>query len=621
MQHKTKPHLYTHLALLPALTVCTQRLPPGSDPRDPDTSAQQRLQDGLLVDLEPMVVGGRSALVDPASGYLYSPPQGDEYPTILGRLDARAQSLSSPASSISRHAGSASRPGLLPPVYTPDNDLFAYMEYELQSGTQKLLEVFESLDLDGSGLIFPMDLEGFGQAILPDATPEELQYFKVMMDCDESEGIDFRHLTQAIKECALLVRNATSPLSPGAADVLGRASIAIRSDKANAEDLFQAQDVEGTGQLRVLDQAAFFRCLMPGLRQKELRTLVAYLHLLCTNGSSTVSFADVCCRLHVPDLRFPAPSAKPPAAPGSGSTIARASSTSLTRAPSSALGSPRSTNRAIAAGANRMGSLGSPPPRGTTQSARSSPTLIVAQGGAGSFACSRPHVRPPVASAAAAGARGGGGVGAVRGPTNRYSHSWGGDEEEDMLGEEDVPLQRMRTRSSAARSRSIPQLPIMELQDPPPSLGPGTAMAAELLAPHTMGGTAAYGGGRLRYHPDMMLALDNESGLLYAVEEEQHTWPTLVGYIEADGNVVEQVPPLRHCTAFGDLVELFGSTEEGFATLTAAFAQAAAQPEAWPASPQTHTKKGALGGRARSGDGPWGSRAGSVSSSREGWAG
>eukprot|EP00983_Pelagomonas_calceolata_P017008 534347-Pelagomonas_calceolata.AAC.2 len=54
------------------------------------------------------------------------------------------------------------------------------------------------------------------------------------------------------------------------------------------------------------------------------------------------------------------------------------------------------------------------------------------------------------------------------------------------------------------------------------------------------------------HHADMMLALDDESGLLYAVAEEQHTWPTLVGYIEMDGNIVEQVR-VCVCTHSGEV--------------------------------------------------------------------
>jgi hypothetical protein len=41
------------------------------------------------------------------------------------------------------------------------------------------VQVFDSLDIDRVGCILPMDLEAFGQAVMPDATPDELLYFQV----------------------------------------------------------------------------------------------------------------------------------------------------------------------------------------------------------------------------------------------------------------------------------------------------------------------------------------------------------------------------------------------------------------------------------------------------------
>jgi len=48
-------------------------------------------------------------------------------------------------------------------------------------------------------------------------------------------------------------------------------SLACAWAQVAAEQVFQEQDMEGSGLLRVTDQAAFFRCLLPGLKQKDMR--------------------------------------------------------------------------------------------------------------------------------------------------------------------------------------------------------------------------------------------------------------------------------------------------------------------------------------------------------------
>lgn len=125
---------------------------------------------------------------------------------------------------------------------------------------------------------------------------------------------------------------------------------------------------------------------------------------------------------------------------------------------------------------------------GSTKAAPST-GLVIAKGGADAFPPSRPSVRPPV------GGRGTPPKDVSHKPTHSVS-SWDAGHQQ-----QDVPAFRLQPgggRRGGNLQRSAP-LPVMELTDVHPSMGPGSKMAEQLLGPHMEDISSALGYGACDY--------------------------------------------------------------------------------------------------------------------------
>ena len=233
---------------------------------------------------------GATYLVDRYNGSNIAYDDSGEWPVSVGKLVEDSDPLN-------RMFDSVSKPMIRIVRSTGTRDagaIFDEIDRMLKDERRRLRDVFDEHDRNKDGILTGEELGRFIRAAVPDATLPEVRYFGVMCDVKGEGGVRFDGLIEAIREsldATLMARAARH--SDELAPVMSKLRDFMRENSADAKKVFEACDLNGSGELEVFELRQMIKELQPDVTPAELRHLLAGFREVDTDGNGTVTYREL----------------------------------------------------------------------------------------------------------------------------------------------------------------------------------------------------------------------------------------------------------------------------------------------------------------------------------------
>ncbi|KAK3275867.1 hypothetical protein CYMTET_16030 [Cymbomonas tetramitiformis] len=221
---------------------------------------------------------GHVYLLDGLTGSVYQSPNGDFWPKLIGKLvDDKVVWMK------------------------PSPSLYATLDHYLKDQRQRLKDMFEEFDDDGSGTLDGPEVTTLVKRLLPETSTPDIRYFCLLLNPNPWCKISYSEFLQNIKECVRL-EHSFEELS-GSLDVaagLERVSKLVEKNQQLRHELFMGFGEDGLAPdalVRMLYEA------IPELETNELQNMLIYLKQLDISGDSKTTFFDFLQTLRLVSVR------------------------------------------------------------------------------------------------------------------------------------------------------------------------------------------------------------------------------------------------------------------------------------------------------------------------------
>lgn len=228
--------------------------------------------------LETVTSRAKTYCVDRATGTAYNNVEKEEWPQALGKYNSRSRSVelrSTPTTSA----------------------LFAALDEALRIQKQRLKQLFDRYDRDGSGGLDPSELgtllrDLLGRTKVSDA---DSAYFQSMLDENRDRAITLAELMSLAKASLTQQRAAQDVRAEPMAQLMREVQGRLRADPENALQLWMRCDTSRArnGLLTYPQLRSFFTSLVPDLAIAEERSLLTRMHDCDHSGTGAFHFNDV----------------------------------------------------------------------------------------------------------------------------------------------------------------------------------------------------------------------------------------------------------------------------------------------------------------------------------------
>jgi Ca2+-binding EF-hand superfamily protein len=233
---------------------------------------------------------GTTYLVDRYNGSNTAYDDSGEWPVSVGELVEDSDPLN-------RMFDSVSKPMIRIVRSTGTRDagaIFDRIDTMLKGEHRRLRDVFDEHDRNKDGVLTGDELGRFVKASAPDATLSEVRYFGVMCDVKGEGSVRFEGLIEAIRECTDATQMAQAARhSDELAPVMSKLRDFMRENGADARKVFEACDLDGSGELEVHELRQMIKELQPDVTPGELRHLLAGFREVDTDGNGTVTYKEL----------------------------------------------------------------------------------------------------------------------------------------------------------------------------------------------------------------------------------------------------------------------------------------------------------------------------------------
>ena len=238
--------------------------------------------------LHKLRAGKKTFLLDPETHEVYYDCKAGQWPVMYGRYDDVTCTL------LPRHKEGASR-----------KDLFHELDEFLKDHRRKLRDVFDEFDDDRDGNLNFHELAHFIQRIIPEVTPEETEYFQIMLDVDGDGQVTFDGMLQTIKEVrATGVSMKAHTSEEEVPEVMLKLQTFMAINHVDARTVFEACDLDNSGFLEYPELNEMIKTLVPGVTPSEHRHLLAGLRAADGNHDGCVSYHELLRFLRLVNLKI-----------------------------------------------------------------------------------------------------------------------------------------------------------------------------------------------------------------------------------------------------------------------------------------------------------------------------
>ncbi|KAK3241898.1 hypothetical protein CYMTET_48379 [Cymbomonas tetramitiformis] len=219
--------------------------------------------------LEEIAEGGRNYLLDKETAQIYQASLATIWPQLVGKLINNEVQVSKP-----------------PP------SLYTALDNYLKDSKQRLKELFDEFDDDGSGTLDGPELTRLVKRLLPDTGEGELRYFRILLDPSGEGMITYPEFHDTIKDCvstesSLRTQSTKMDVAPG----IERISQVVQADSQVMHKLYKGFSSAGSLAPEALSRL-LYDCV-PNIETKELRHLLMYLKQIDLAGESKSTFKEV----------------------------------------------------------------------------------------------------------------------------------------------------------------------------------------------------------------------------------------------------------------------------------------------------------------------------------------
>ncbi|PNH07905.1 Calmodulin-like protein 3 [Tetrabaena socialis] len=213
--------------------------------------------------LEPITFDRRPYLLDRSTNAVYADGGADQYPELVGRWqDGRV-------------------------VLRDRNvvlDLFTNLDRHLRENKVKFSDLFSTFDADGSGTLEIRELAQLVRQLVPGTTAAEVKYIMALLDTSGDGSVTQQEFLAAAKSSLNAAKQLQADRASGATAansdvqaVLRRVTDYLRANRVDAYAVFKQFDTDRNERLEPSELARFFAAAVPGLRDEQLRYLMAHM--------------------------------------------------------------------------------------------------------------------------------------------------------------------------------------------------------------------------------------------------------------------------------------------------------------------------------------------------------
>ena len=137
---------------------------------------------------------------------------------------------------------------VVPTISGSSRDLFEELDRRLKHERVRLKGLFDEHDFDDDGRLEQGELARFARRVIPEATREDVTYFRVMMDADGGESVTFDEIIECVKRCKSAgVSMRASSQSKDVPEALVRVVQFMKENSVDPRRVFDACDLDGSG--------------------------------------------------------------------------------------------------------------------------------------------------------------------------------------------------------------------------------------------------------------------------------------------------------------------------------------------------------------------------------------
>ncbi|KAG2493237.1 hypothetical protein HYH03_008653 [Edaphochlamys debaryana] len=248
------------------------------------------------VQLEPFSYEGRSYLLDRRTGGVYAETSGEQYPQLVGKMG--------PDGRVVMRGGNVVV------------DLFSNLDRYLRENKVKFKDLFDSYDTDRSGSLEIRELAQLVKQLVPGVKAADVKYIMAMMDTGGDGSVSQQEFLSAAKSSLEAARKMQADRASGAPSATSDVQLALRAatdflraNRVSARSAFDQFDADRNGRLEPRELARFFATAIPGVREDQLRYLLAHMYEMDANGDGSVSYEELLYALRAADSTRAGPSA------------------------------------------------------------------------------------------------------------------------------------------------------------------------------------------------------------------------------------------------------------------------------------------------------------------------
>ncbi|PNG99551.1 Calmodulin-like protein 1, partial [Tetrabaena socialis] len=164
----------------------------------------------------------------------------------------------------------------------------------------KFSDLFATFDADGSGTLEIRELAQLVRQLVPGTKAADVKYIMALLDASGDGSVTQQEFLAAAKSSLNAAKQLQADRASGATAansdvqaVLRRVTDYLRANRVDAYAVYKQFDTDRNERLEPSELARFFAAAVPGLRDEQLRYLMAHMVELDVNGDGTVSYEEL----------------------------------------------------------------------------------------------------------------------------------------------------------------------------------------------------------------------------------------------------------------------------------------------------------------------------------------